>query len=124
MDSKQKQRVLQAFYNTLGEFLNQLIACFPNDPDFPAYKTAMDMMKMGNPALIPTEFSKNVTPFEATLRARDSKFFLEYSFSEIKEVDVDVIGKLKGLWTSLSASNQTIMFDYVILLLDLAARIQ
>jgi hypothetical protein len=68
--------------------------------------------------------TKHVVPFEATVRARDSDFFLKYEFSEYADDSAldQVIGKLKNMWTTLSDNNKKVVWDYITLLLDLAKR--
>ena len=103
--------------------MDQLVAVFPDDSDIPTYKTAVALLQRTNPILLPKEVLNHVAPFEASVRARDEKFFLEYSFSEYQDNALDqVIGKVKGLWTTLSDNNKKCIWDYIILLLDLAYR--
>lgn len=112
---------LDAFYKQFGEFLDQLSLLFPEDADLVGYKTMLGLLQRTNPLLAPKELVAQLTPFEPSLRARDEKFFLNYAFDEYTEGGIDqVIGKVKGLWTGISESNKTVIWQYVLLLLDLA----
>lgn len=112
---------LDAFYKQFAEFLDQLSLLFPEDADLLGYKTMLGLLQRTNPLLAPKEVVANLTPFEASLRARDEKFFLDYGFDEYSEGGIDqVIGKVKGLWGSITDSNKKVIWDYVLLLLDLA----
>lgn len=114
---------ISAFYTHFNEFLDQMSRLFPDDSDVPTYKSALMLLQKSNPMLVPKEVVNHVSPFEASVRARDEKFFLEYSFEEYQDGAIDqVIGKLKGLWTTLSDSNKKAIWDYITLLLDLAIR--
>ena len=115
---------LDAFYGQFHDFLDQLIRVFPDDSDFPAYKTGLTLLQKTNPKLVPEQVALHVTPFETSIRSRDEKFFLEHQFPEYTDdnaLDL-IITKMKGLWTTLSATSKTVVWDYLTLLLDLAKR--
>lgn len=112
---------VDAFYNQFGDFLDQLVILFPDDADLLAYKTMLPLLQKTNPLLAPKEVVNNLSRFETSLRSRNEKFFLEYPFDEYAEGGIDqVIGKVKGLWAGMSDANKTIIWEYVLLLLDLA----
>ena len=112
---------VDAFYNQFGDFLDQLVILFPDDADLLAYKTMLPLLQKTNPLLAPKEVVNNLSRFETSLRTRNEKFFLEYPFDEYAEGGIDqVIGKVKGLWAGMSDANKTIIWEYVLLLLDLA----
>lgn len=115
---------LDAFFNQFSDFLNQLIVVFPDDSDFPTYKTGLHLLQKTNPKLVPEQVILHVTPFEKTLRARDERFFLDYTFDEYAKDDAlgMIIMKMKGLWSTLSDNNKKCVWDYTNLLLDLAKK--
>jgi hypothetical protein len=115
---------LDAFYGQFHDFLDQLIRVFPDDSDFPAYKSGLTLLQKTNPKLVPEQVFIHVTPFEQGIRARDEKFFLEHQFPDYADdnaLDL-IISKMKDLWTTLSTTSKTVVWDYLILLLDLAKR--
>ncbi len=115
---------LDAFYGQFHDFLDQLIRVFPDDSDFPAYKSGLTLLQKTNPKLVPEQVYIHVTPFEQGIRVRDEKFFLEHQFPDYADdnaLDL-IISKMKDLWTTLSATSKTVVWDYLILLLDLAKR--
>ncbi len=115
---------MDAFYGQFHDFLDQLVRVFPDDSDFPTYKTGLTLLQKTNPKLVPEQVALHVTPFEASIRSRDEKFFLEHQFPEYTDdnaLDL-IISKMKGLWTTLSATSKTVVWDYLTLLLDLAKR--
>jgi hypothetical protein len=112
-----------AFYTHFHEFLDQMVRLFPDDTDLPTYKTALTLLQKSNPMLVPKEVVNHVSPFETSIRARDEKFFLDYSFTEYQDGAIDqVIGKVKALWSTLTDSNKKAIWDYITILLDLAYR--
>jgi hypothetical protein len=120
-----KKIFMDAFYNQFTDFLNQLIAVFPGDSDFLAYKTGLALLQRTNPMLVVEQVYLHVTPFEATIRARNEAFFIQHGFNEhIEDNDTleQVIQKLKGLWTQLTPNNKNVVWTYTTLLLDLAKR--
>ena len=116
---------MDAFYNQFGDFLNQLIAVFPGDSDFPAYKAGLFLLQRTNPMLVVEQVHLHVSPFEATIRKRDETFFLNHGFNEqVEDNDTleQVIQKLKGLWGQLTPNNKDVVWTYTTLLLDRANR--
>jgi hypothetical protein len=120
-----KKIFTDAFFTQFTEFLTQLETAFPEDPDFPAYKSGLKLLKMTNPALVTTEFAKNVIPFEKTIKDRDESFFMDYKFAEVLETDMSmeaIISKLKQMWSSLSDGSKKAIWDHINLLVDLSKR--
>jgi hypothetical protein len=120
-----KKILLDAFYTQFTDFLTELAKAFPEDPDFPAYKTGLLLLQKTNPALVLKTVHEHVMPYEATIRARNVDFFLKHDYSN--HIDNDdaleqVIRKLKGYWEQMSETNQTVVWRYITLLLDLAKR--
>lgn len=119
-----KKVFLDAFYGQFATFLDQLIATFPDDSDFPTYKSGLFLLQKTNPKLVPEQVVLHVSPFETTLRARDETFFKTRGFPEYADdnaLDL-IIQKMMQYWDTLSPENKTVVWDYVILLLDLAKR--
>ncbi len=115
---------LDAFYNQFSDFLDQLIKVFPNDSDFPAYKTGLILLQKTNPKLVPEQVLIHVTPFEKTLRAHDERFFIDYNITEYGDDDAlgMIISKMKVQWATLSDNNKKCIWEYTNLLLDLARK--
>ena len=115
---------LSAFYSQFTLFLDQLIVVFPDDSDFPTYKSGLFLLQKTNPKLVPEQVVKHVGPFEATIRARDEDFFKKRGFPEYAEdnaLDL-IIKKMMQYWDVLTPENKSTIWDYVTLLLDLATR--
>lgn len=115
---------LDIFYSQFSEFLDQLIHVFPEDTDFPTYKTGLFLLQKTNPILVPDQVVIHVGPFEETIKARNEKFILEYGFDQYTEdnaLDL-IIKKMKDRWGSLSDNNKNVVWDYTTLLLSLAQK--
>lgn len=119
-----KRIFLDAFYGQFSDFLSQLAEVFPEDSDFPTFKTGLILLQKTNPKIVPEQVVIHVAPFEATIRARDEKFFLDHGFDEYASDDAlgSVILKMKSLWSVLGDNNKKIVWDYITLLMDLAKR--
>ncbi len=112
---------MDAFFNQFADFLDQLIQVFPEDLDFPAYKTGLRLLQKTNPMIVIQEVVTHVTPFEKLVRAKDESFLLDYKFSEYDTLE-QIINKLKNMWTTLSGNNKQVIWNYIILLLDLSQK--
>jgi hypothetical protein len=120
-----KKILLDAFYNQFSDFLSELVKAFPEDPDFPTYKTGLLLLQKTNPALVIKAVHEHVSPYEETIRAKNVDFFLKHDYSNHTENDdalEQVIQKLKGYWEQMSETNQTVVWKYITLLMDLAKR--
>lgn len=116
-----KKIFMDAFYTQFADFLSQLIQVFPDDPDFPAYKTGLTLLQKTNPMLVVDQVIIHVLPFENIITTRNEDFFLKHEFSEYNTLD-QVIDKLKQLWTQLTENDKKCVWDYITLLLTLAKR--
>jgi hypothetical protein len=117
------KRIVEAFFNTFNEFIDQLIVLFPDDPDFPAYKSGLGFLKMGNPSIIFDQIERHVIPHEDLILKKNDDFFVKYDFDDIVAGDSSmssVIESLKSKWLSLPLPTRSILFDYLILLTNLA----
>ena len=119
-----KKIFMDAFFTQFHEFMGQLIKVFPNDEDFPAYDAGVSLVQRMNPAMVFSEFNKHVGPFEDVIRAKDDNFFMNHTFASLEPDNTmeNVIQKLKGYWAELSDQNKSSIWDYIILLLDIAKR--
>ncbi len=123
-----KKILLDAFYGQFSNFLEELSRVFPEDTDFPAYHTSLLMVKKANPNLVIREIMAHVIPFEDIIRAKDANYFLGGRPSQnlvelVSSQSIDpVLDKLRGCWRAMSTENQAIVWDYMILLIELAKR--
>lgn len=119
-----KKIFMDAFFTQFHEFMGQLIKVFPDDTDFRMYDDGVALIQRVNPAMVLTEFTKHVVPFEDVIRAKDDNFFMNHTFDSLQPDDTmeQVIQKLKGYWSGLSDQNKSSIWGYIILLLDISKR--
>ena len=120
-----KKILIDAFFNTYEDFMNQMIAVYPDDRDFPLYKSGLSMFRRVNPAIIVGKTWKWVSKFEGQISARDERFFLEYDYSsdtEGEEPLEQTLEKLRSMWRELNDHNRKVVWDYVNLIMELARR--
>ena len=115
---------MDAFYGQFSDFLDQLVRAFPGDSDFPTFKSGLLLLQKANPKIVPEQVVIHVVPYEATIRVRDEKFFMDHEFEDYTSDDAlgSVIMKMKSLWSTLGDANKKVVWDYTILLMDLAKR--
>ena len=115
---------LDAFYGQFADYLDQLSKVFPDDSDFPTFKTGLLLLQKTNPKIVPQQVIIHVLRYEATIRARDEKFFMDHGFEDYRTDDAlgSVIMKMKTLWEGLTDNSKKVVWDYTILLMDLAKR--
>ena len=107
---------LDAFFDQYEDFLQQMQAVFPGDPDWPPYIAGLSIFRRTNPAMIVQKTWKHISKFEDTLKARDEQFFMTRDFSDITEGEEPLeqtITKLKGMWAQLSPHNRNVVWDYI-----------
>jgi hypothetical protein len=114
---------LKSFFHQLGEVVNELVEMFPDDPDFKMFKTFLSITQKTNPTMIIDGFHEYVTSkHEPEIDARNEDFFLNYAVHEYESSTVDIIGKIKTYWTSLSAESKDVMWQYIYILKELTKR--
>ena len=119
-----KKIFMDAFFTQFHSFLGELVRVFPEDEDFPAYDAGLTLVQRINPALVLSEFTKHVIPFETMIRDKNSDFFLKHDFSEFDPDNTmdPIIKKLKGYWAGMSEANKDAIWKYIILLVDISKR--
>lgn len=123
-----KKILIDAFYGQFSNFLEELSKLFPGDSDFPAYRTSVLLIKKANPNLVIKEIMSHVIPFEDMIRARDAGYFLGGRPSQdavdlVSSQSIDpVLDKLRGCWRAMSDENRKVVWDYMILLIEIAKR--
>lgn len=115
---------MDAFFNQFHAFLSELARVFPEDEDFPAYDTALNLAESMNRGFVLSEFRKHVNPFETMILEQNEDFFLKHDFSEFDPDNTmdPIIKKLKGYWAGMSEGNKNAIWKYILLLVDLSKR--
>lgn len=120
-----KKIFTDAFFSQFHDFLEQLSKVFPDDSDYPAYTVGLTLLQHANPGMVISAFKTHVFPFEEMIMSKNSDFFMKHEFSDYTSDDTlgQIIGKLKNQWEELSENNKTCIWNYIILILNLAKRL-
>ena len=110
-----KSVLTSALFDQLFSFTNELIAMYPDDPDFPLFSSTIRMLKMTNPSLIVKNIYDNTKSFEDKILSKNEEFFMEYSFSEFQKEtdDINLFSKLKKYMKNMSALSKESVWKYV-----------
>jgi hypothetical protein len=120
-----KKILLDAFFNQFTDFLSELTRAFPEDADFPAYRTGLQLLHKTNPMIVVQTVHEHVTPYEQQILGKNEDFILKHSFSDhIGNDDAleQVIRKLRDQWELLTPNNKACIWSYVRILLELAKK--
>ena len=109
-----KKVLVEAFFNQFNAFLGELKQMYPEDPDFPTFITTLSMMKMVNPMLVLNYANTEIViPFGAKIAARDESFFLNQSYSDRNDVDLNIVDKLKQYIQGMDAPTKETVWKYI-----------
>jgi hypothetical protein len=110
-----KSVLTSALFDQLFSFTNELIAMYPDDPDFPLFSSTIRMLKMTNPSLIVKNIYDNTKSFEDKILSKNEEFFMEYSFSEFQKEadDINLFSKLKKYMKNMSAISKESVWKYI-----------
>lgn len=113
---------LKAFFEQFGKFLDEMGDMYPDDPDFPSFKTFLNGLQKTNPLVVVQVFNENVSKFSKQIEDHDEDFFLKYSYVEYGSGVTDVVGKLAGYFSGMSPATKKCVWDYLRVLKELAKR--
>ena len=102
-----KKIYVDAFFAQYEDLVQQMIAMFPTDPDWPRYRTALAVFRKANPLSVVEKTWECICPLENAIHSRDEAFFLSY------ELQDPTLLKLRGLWQGLDVHNRNIIWDYI-----------
>jgi len=109
-----KSVLLNAFYDQFFQFIKELKAMYPEDPDFPLGATTLRLLKSTMPSFPIKQFYDSSKGFEDQILSKNELFFLDHSFNEFKEeVDFDILAKLKTYVKSMSDSSKDAVWVYI-----------
>ena len=120
--------ICKAFNNILIDFIVDCIKVFPEEPDFKIYKTGALLLKQYNPKKMANVYKQYSESYKTQIINNDETFFLNKEFSEVtnlqnEEEIVQLIGKIRKYWNTLSNNNKTKIWEYLNVLLKLVEKI-
>lgn len=111
---------LTAFNNIIFEFVDDLIATFPEENDFKVYKRTLSLLKSANAKKMCLIFKNYSYEYRDKIINKDETFFLKNSYDNIKEgygnddqTVEGIIEKLKNYWNELSNENKETIWQYL-----------
>ena len=111
---------LSAFNRKMMEFVDEMIELVPEEGQFRAYKTGLEILVSSTPR-VPMKFYNDLVlaPYGQQIAARDESFFLDTVLTDdlaTSHDDMTIVPKLREYWADLDQDNKTAIWAYLILL--------
>lgn len=123
--------LVTVFNNHFEEFINDIQAVFPEDPDILTAKNALATMRKANPKLLSKIWiAYVVNPYAAQIEAGDISFFIDKDYSsDVSKSDnsekiMEAIDCLRGPIKQMTPDNQEKTMKYIQNLTKLSRMIQ
>ena len=114
--NNQTQKVIEEFNRTLDEFINKMIAQFPNESKLKTYYSAYKVTKMYDKTMPIKIYMGGCLNFTEQIKNRDSDFFAKRKqfVDKLKQCSsfTDDTG-LVNYWEQLSDTSKNAIWDYV-----------
>ena len=105
--------IVNAFYDQLITFLGELKEMYPDDPDFALGLTSLKMMRKMNPVVWVRVFYDSAKGYESEILSKNEGFFLDHSFSDVQDMDFNILAKLKQYVKGMSDASKKVVWVYV-----------
>jgi hypothetical protein len=105
--------LVNTFFDQLITFLGELKDMYPDDPDFALGLTSVKMMRTVNPSMVVKMFFESASPYESEILSKNEKFFLDHSFSDVDDMDFNILDKLKQYVRGMSDDSKKSVWVYV-----------
>jgi hypothetical protein len=118
-----KKVLIDAFFSQFTAFLGELKQMYPEDEDFPVFITTLSMMKVANPMLV-LNFVKTeiVDLYGAKIQVRDESFFLNESYADRADVDLNIVDKLKQYIRGMNPETKETVWKYIEIITKLCSK--
>ena len=115
---------IDTFFNQFTQFVSELSEMYPEDTDFPIFKGTLNLLKSTNPMLV-INFVKSeiIDLYETKIFERDETFFINEDYSNKKDVNIDIIKKIKQYIENMTPKNKESVWCYIELLMKLCKKI-
>jgi len=108
-----KPALLSALFDQFTAFLVELKEMFPEDTDFPMFVMSIRITRTTNPSILPKYISELAGVYEDQIMKKDETFFLKNEYSEYSSyVNMDIFGKLKKYFSSMSQESKDNVWKY------------
>ena len=112
-----QQDYYEVFNIKLQEFLNDLRHSFPDITDINLLSSSFMFLKNFHPKLPQQIFHEHVAKqFAEQILENDESFFLNYDYQSISNelnIDLDIVGRIKQIWTELNEDNKDAIWKYM-----------
>jgi hypothetical protein len=105
--------VVNAFFDQLIAFLTELSEMYPDDADFSLGLTSTKMIRKINPTMWVKIFYDNAKPYDSEIMTKNEKFFMDHSFSDMEDLDFNILAKLKQYVQGMSEASKKVVWIYV-----------
>ena len=95
------ESTLGTFIAMMDQFINEMIATFPNESKLRVYGNSFNMIKKSNPRKILELFMESVGPFTQQIMAKDESVMLDSQIPLCDELN------LPHIWTTPGITNST-----------------
>ena len=108
-----RQIIVNAFFEQLIAFLSELNEMYPDDPDFALGLTSVKMLRSVNPSIVVKMLYDSSSMYESEILSKNESFFLDHSFSNIQELDFNLLDKLKQYVRGMSDASKKNVWIYL-----------
>jgi len=118
--------LINAFNNTLDDFLIDLQQAFPSEQYLRTYYSAFQLLRKANPKQIIFDFKNYIGPYSVQIYNCDTSFFLEQAENiESSDPMFNKGLRLKELWLNKNTSDHTkaCIISYIQKLLKISEKI-
>lgn len=114
----------QIFNLKFQEFLEDLIATYPEETDLQAMANMLKWTISFMGEKVPQEMFDTCVaiPYSEKIKAKNESFFLEECVYDTRFADINIINKLKGKWKNLNEENKEVVWKYMLVLIVLNER--
>ena len=108
-----RQVIVSAFFEQLIAFMSELKEMYPDDPDFALGLSSIKMLRNINPSIVVKMLFDSAAMYENEILSKNEKFFLDHSFSNIQEMDFNLLDKLKQYVRGMSEASKKNVWIYL-----------
>jgi hypothetical protein len=108
-----RQIIVNAFFEQLIAFMSELKEMYPDDPDFALGLTSVKMLRSVNPFIVVKMLYDSASIYESEILSKNERFFLDHSFSNIQELDFNLLDKLKQYVRGMSDASKKNVWIYL-----------
>ena len=119
-----KKILIDTLFTQFSDFLKQLQNMYPEDTDFTIFLSTLQLLKSANPMLV-VNFVKTdiIDPYGSKIISKDESFFLNNDYTKHREVDLNIVEKLKTYIQNMSPNSKDIVWKYIEILMKLTLKI-